>query len=144
MLNLLRAGARFFQKNIGWNRIGVLLSLAIIAVAVVVLVHMLRDTDVDEVIAAIKATQLRHIAAAAAFVAAGYFTLTFYDLFAAAHDRTQRDSLSDRRAFRIHQLFDRPQYRRHRVHRRRGALSHLFGATVSTPSKSRKYVSWRA
>ena len=82
MVNLLRAGARFFQKYIGWNRVGVLLSLAIIAVAVVVLIHMLRDTDVNEVIAAIKATQLRHIAAAAAFVAAGYFTLTFYDLFA--------------------------------------------------------------
>ena len=82
MVNLLRAGARFFQKHIGWNRVGVLLSLAIIAVAVVVLIHMLRDTDVNEVIAAIKATRLRHIAAAAAFVAAGYFTLTFYDLFA--------------------------------------------------------------
>ncbi len=82
MLKSLRAGAQFFQKYIGWNRMGVLLSLAIIAAAVVVLLHMLRDTDVDEVIAAVKATQLRHIAAAAAFVAAGYFTLTFYDLFA--------------------------------------------------------------
>jgi uncharacterized membrane protein YbhN (UPF0104 family) len=82
MLKSLRVGTRFFQKNIGWNRAGVLLSLTIIAVAVVVLLHMLRDTDVDEVIAAVKATQLRHIAAAAAFVAAGYFTLTFYDLFA--------------------------------------------------------------
>jgi uncharacterized membrane protein YbhN (UPF0104 family) len=82
MLKSLRAGAQFFQKYIGWNRMGVLLSLAIIAVAMVVLLHMLRDTDVDDVIAAVKATQLRHIAAAAAFVAAGYFTLTFYDLFA--------------------------------------------------------------
>jgi uncharacterized membrane protein YbhN (UPF0104 family) len=82
MLNLLRAGARFFQDHIGWNRVGVLLSLAIIAVAVVVLVHMLRDINVDEVIAALKSTQLRHIGAAAAFVAGGYFTLTFYDWFA--------------------------------------------------------------
>jgi uncharacterized membrane protein YbhN (UPF0104 family) len=82
MLNYLRAGARFFQNYIGWNRIGVLLSLAIITVAVVVLVHMLRDINVDEVIAALKATQPRHIAAGAAFVAAGYFTLTFYDWFA--------------------------------------------------------------
>ncbi len=82
MLNSLRAGARFFQNYIGWNRIGVLLSLAIIAVAVVVLVHMLHDINVDEVIAAVKATRLHHIAAAASFVAAGYFTLTFYDLFA--------------------------------------------------------------
>jgi uncharacterized membrane protein YbhN (UPF0104 family) len=82
MLNSLRAVARFFQNYIGWNRIGVLLSLAIITVAVVVLVHMLRNINVDEVIAALKATEQRHILAAAAFVAAGYFTLTFYDWFA--------------------------------------------------------------
>lgn len=82
MVELLRAGARFFQKYIGWNRIGVLLSLAIIAVAAVVLVHMLRDIKVDEVIAALKAIERKHIAAAAVFVAGGYFTLTFYDLFA--------------------------------------------------------------
>jgi glycosyltransferase 2 family protein len=82
MLKSLRAGARFFQDCLGWNRIGMLLSLAIIAVAVVVLVHMLRGIDVDEVIGAIRATKLRHIAAAAAFVTAGYFTLTFYDWFA--------------------------------------------------------------
>ena len=82
MLNSLRAGARFFQNHIGWNRIGVLLSLTIIVVAVVVLIHSLRGINVDEVVAAVKATERRHIAAAAGFVAAGYFTLTFYDLFA--------------------------------------------------------------
>jgi len=82
MLNSLRAVARFFQNNIGWNRIGVLLSLAIITVAVAVLVLMLRNINVDEVIAALKATEQRHILAAAAFVAGGYFTLTFYDWFA--------------------------------------------------------------
>ena len=82
MLNSLRAVARFFQNKIGWNRIGVLLSIAIIAVAVVVLVHMLRDIDADDVITALRATEPRHIAAAAAFVAGGYFTLTFYDWFA--------------------------------------------------------------
>ena len=82
MLNSLRAGARFFQNKIGWNKIGVLLSLAIITVAVVVLVHMLRDIKVDEVIAALKATKRRHILAAAAFVAGAYFSLTFYDWFA--------------------------------------------------------------
>jgi uncharacterized membrane protein YbhN (UPF0104 family) len=82
MLNSVRAVARFCQNKIGWNRIGVLLSLTIIAVAVVVLVRMLRDIDVDQVYAALRATEARHIAAAAAFVAGGYFTLTFYDWFA--------------------------------------------------------------
>jgi glycosyltransferase 2 family protein len=82
MLNSLRAGARFFQNHIGWNRIGVLLSLTIIIVAVVVLIHSLHGINVDEVVAAVKATERRHIIAAAGFVAAGYFTLTFYDMFA--------------------------------------------------------------
>jgi uncharacterized membrane protein YbhN (UPF0104 family) len=82
MVGVLRAVARFFQQKIGWNRIGVMLSIAIISVAVVVLFHMLHDTDVDEVVAALKATSAAHIAAAAFFVACGYFTLTFYDLFA--------------------------------------------------------------
>src|SRR6476619_3014707 len=82
MLNSLRAVARFFQKTIGWNRIGVLLSIAIISIAAVVLFHMLRDIDTNEVVSALKATQPTHIAAAAFFVACGYFTLTFYDLFA--------------------------------------------------------------
>jgi uncharacterized membrane protein YbhN (UPF0104 family) len=43
---------------------------------------MLRGIDVDEVIEAIKETEPRQIAEAGLFVAAGYFTLTFYDLFA--------------------------------------------------------------
>jgi len=82
MVRSLRAVARFFQDTIGWNRIGLLLSVTIITIAVVVLFHMLRDIEPDEVIAALKATNPRHIAAAALFVACGYFTLTFYDLFA--------------------------------------------------------------
>jgi hypothetical protein len=82
MLNSLRALARFCQDKIGWNRIGVLLSLAIIGVAAVVLVHMLREVDVDQVIAALKATRPHQIAGAALFVVGGYFTLTFYDWFA--------------------------------------------------------------
>ena len=57
MLKSLRAVARFFQNTIGWNRIGVLLSIAIISVAAVVLFHMLRDIDTNEVISALKATQ---------------------------------------------------------------------------------------
>jgi len=82
MVKSLRAVARFLQHTIGWNRIGMLLSIAIIGIALVVLFHMLRDIEPDEVVAALKATEWRHIAAAALFVASGYFTLTFYDLFA--------------------------------------------------------------
>ncbi len=82
MLNWLRPVAQFFQEKIGWNRIGVALSLTIIGIAVVVLYHMLRDINVHEVVHALKATRPHQIAAAAIFVAGGYFTLTFYDWFA--------------------------------------------------------------
>jgi len=82
MFKSLRAVARFFQDKVGWNRLGVLLSLTIIAVALVVLVHMLRGIDLDQVFHAIKSTGRHQITAAAGFVACAYFTLTFYDWFA--------------------------------------------------------------
>ncbi|HET7849713.1 MAG TPA: UPF0104 family protein [Pseudolabrys sp.] len=82
MLSVLRTVERFFRKTIGWNRIGMMLSLGIITVAVVVLYRTLRDTDVDEVVAALRATRPHQIALASAFVVIGYASLTFYDLFA--------------------------------------------------------------
>ena len=82
MLNVLRGSARIINDRIGWNRISFLLSVTIIVVAAVVLYRMLHDIEVDEVVEAVRATEPRQILLAALFVAAGYFTLTFYDLFA--------------------------------------------------------------
>ncbi|MFN3350615.1 lysylphosphatidylglycerol synthase domain-containing protein [Pseudorhodoplanes sp.] len=82
MVEMLRAVARFVSEKIGWHRIGFALSLLIIAVAAVVLFRMLRGIDVNEVINALRATPSYDIVLAALFVAFGYFTLTFYDLFA--------------------------------------------------------------
>src|SRR5438128_1820708 len=82
MLNALRAAARIFNERIGWNRLGFLLSIAIIAIAAVVLYRMLQGIEVVEVVDALRATQTHQIVLAGLFVAAGYFTLTFYDLFA--------------------------------------------------------------
>src|SRR5262245_1189220 len=82
MSSALRSTARFFDEKIGWNRVGFALSITIIAIAAVVLYRTLRGIDVREVVDAVKATPARNIALAAFFVAAGYFTLTFYDLFA--------------------------------------------------------------
>ena len=79
---ILNACSRFFRDKIGWHRIGVVLSVTIIAVAFWVLYHILHDIDVSEVIDAIRATEMRYIVFAGLFVAAAYFTLTFYDLFA--------------------------------------------------------------
>jgi glycosyltransferase 2 family protein len=82
MLTTLRAAARFLDEKIGLSWIGLALSITIIAIAAVVLFHILRDIDVDDVLDAIEAVPYRNIAFAGLFVAAGYFTLTFYDLFA--------------------------------------------------------------
>src|SRR5690348_7291124 len=81
-MKALRAVARFCQDTIGWNRLGFLLSITIISVAVVVLYRILREIEIKEVLQALEATPKRDIVAAGLFVAAGYFTLTFYDWFA--------------------------------------------------------------
>ncbi len=82
MLHPLRAAARFIDQKIGWNRIGLALSLVIIASAATVLYRILRGTNFSDVIVALKATDPLDVMLAGLFVAAAYFTLTFYDLFA--------------------------------------------------------------
>jgi len=82
MLHPLRAAARFIDRKIGWNRIGLALSLVIIASAATVLYRILRGINFSDVIVALKATDPVDVMLAGLFVAAAYFTLTFYDLFA--------------------------------------------------------------
>jgi uncharacterized membrane protein YbhN (UPF0104 family) len=82
ILDALHRAAVFLDRKIGWNRIGVALSLTIIAIALTALYRILRTINSAEVIDAIVTTDWRDIALSAAFVAGGYFTLTFYDLFA--------------------------------------------------------------
>jgi glycosyltransferase 2 family protein len=82
MLEAIRAAATFLRQKQVLHKVGVAISVAVIAVACYVLYHMLRGIDVAEVIEAIKSTERYQIALAALFVTAGYFTLTFYDLFA--------------------------------------------------------------
>ena len=82
MLKGLRVAAHFFNQKIGVSRLGVVLSLTIITIAVIVLYHILRDIDLDELVDALEATDWRTLLIAGLFVAAGYLTLTFYDLFA--------------------------------------------------------------
>ncbi len=77
-----RSARRFGAETIGWNRLGFLISLAIIIIALVVLYQMLRGIDVREVVDALLSADPNDIALAALFVAGGYFTLTFYDWFA--------------------------------------------------------------
>jgi uncharacterized membrane protein YbhN (UPF0104 family) len=78
----LRAAARFFDQKVGWQRVGFVLSVAIIAVAAVVLYRKLRDINVSKVLTAMATVEYHDVLIAGLFVAAAYFTLTFYDLFA--------------------------------------------------------------
>jgi glycosyltransferase 2 family protein len=82
VLDGLHRAAVFCDEKIGWNRIGVAISVTIIAIAATVLYRILRTINASEVVEAIVTTDWRDIALAALFVAGGYFTLTFYDLFA--------------------------------------------------------------
>jgi glycosyltransferase 2 family protein len=82
MLEPIRRAISFLRHRQVLHKMGVAISVTVIGIACYVLFHMLRDIDTFEVIEAIKSTETRSIALAAVFVAAGYFTLTFYDLFA--------------------------------------------------------------
>jgi uncharacterized membrane protein YbhN (UPF0104 family) len=82
MLESISRAVSFLRHRQILHKLGVAISVSVIAIACYVLYHMLRGIDVNEVIEAIKGTEPRSIALAALYVAAGYFTLTFYDLFA--------------------------------------------------------------
>jgi hypothetical protein len=82
MLEAIRRAISFLHRKQILHRLGVVVSITIIGIACYVLYHSLRGIDIGQVIEAIKQTEPRSIALAALFVAAGYFTLTFYDLFA--------------------------------------------------------------
>src|ERR1700745_827270 len=82
MLQTLRRAISFLRQKQVLHRLGVLISVTVIGIACYVLYHMLRGIDVAEGIEAIKGTEPSQIGLAALFVTAGYFTLTFYDLFA--------------------------------------------------------------
>src|SRR5579871_94145 len=82
MLEPIRRAISFLRHRQILHKLGVAISVTVIGIACYVLYHMLRDIDTFEVLEAIKSTEPRSIALAAVFVASGYFTLTFYDLFA--------------------------------------------------------------
>ena len=80
-LATLAIWARFFRDRIGWNGLSFLASLVVLCLAGLTLYRMLRDIHPDRVASAIVAMPASNIAIAAAFVAAAYFTITFYDFF---------------------------------------------------------------
>ena len=127
-LNAARTAARFCDEKIGWNRVGMLLSIAIIAIAIIALLRILKDIDLEELLDALRASDPRDIALASLFVAAGYFTLTFYDLFA-LHTIGRADV-----PYRVAALAGFTSY----------AVGHNVGATVFTGGavRYRIYSAW--
>src|SRR6201989_2458440 len=82
MLEAIRRAISLLRQKQILHKFGVAISIAVIGIACYVLYHMLRGIDAEEVVEAIKDTEPHQIILAGLFVAAGYFTLTFYDLFA--------------------------------------------------------------
>ena len=70
------------RKRLDWTRIGIAISVLMVTIAAVILVRLLRDIDVDKVIAALQAKSIQQISIAGIFVAVGYLAMTFYDFFA--------------------------------------------------------------
>jgi glycosyltransferase 2 family protein len=58
------------------------MGLLIVVIAGAALFRLLRDIDLDEVVAALRAKSVREVVIAGGFVLAGYVTLTLYDFFA--------------------------------------------------------------
>ena len=82
MLEAIRRAMSFLRQKQVLHKLGVAISITVIGFACYMLYHMLRHINAAEVIEAIKDTEPHQIILAGLFVAAGYFTLTFYDLFA--------------------------------------------------------------
>jgi glycosyltransferase 2 family protein len=82
MYRLLTALKRGFKEKIGWKRLGIALSLIIIALAVTHLVRTLKGVDSALVLTALTEIAPHRIALAALCVVGAFCTLTFYDFFA--------------------------------------------------------------
>ncbi len=61
----------------------------------------------------------------------------------AADHRQETRALPDRGAVELHQLRHRSQYRRHRIHRRRDPLPHLFGLRTDRDRRRKDLLSIR-
>src|SRR3954462_15131026 len=65
-----------------WSGIGVAIGLLIVVIAGAALFRLVRDIDLDEVVAALRAKSVREVVIAGGFVLAGYRHLAFHAFFA--------------------------------------------------------------
>lgn len=69
-------------RDARWKGLGVVVSVAIAAIAILALMHALRNVDYREVFAIVRSTDLGLLALALALVACSYGSLTLYDVLA--------------------------------------------------------------
>jgi glycosyltransferase 2 family protein len=82
MPNVTRVISRAIRQRLDWNRIGIAIGLLIVAIAAITLAQLLRDIEIDKVVAALRSKSIREILIAGVFVAIGFVALSFYDFFA--------------------------------------------------------------
>jgi uncharacterized membrane protein YbhN (UPF0104 family) len=73
---------RFLREKVNWHYVGIAIGLTLVAIACTVLYNILHDLEPAKVYGALRRTPPHALILAGVFVAAGYFTLTFYDYFA--------------------------------------------------------------
>lgn len=82
VVHRLRVIAKAFSETVGWHRLGIVLSIVIIAIAGIVLYRKLSGVDVGQVIAALRATPVGNVLIAGLLVTGSYVAYSFFDLFA--------------------------------------------------------------
>jgi uncharacterized membrane protein YbhN (UPF0104 family) len=82
MYRLLTTLQRGVRERIGWKRLGIAASLAIIVIAITTLVRTLKGVNIGVILVALAEKPLLQIALAALCVVGAFCTLTFYDFFA--------------------------------------------------------------
>jgi uncharacterized membrane protein YbhN (UPF0104 family) len=82
MRRLLITLRRAFNERIGWKRLGIAVSIVVIAIAITTLMRMLKGVNVGDILVALAEKPLLQIGLAALCVLGSFCTLTFYDFFA--------------------------------------------------------------
>jgi glycosyltransferase 2 family protein len=126
--NVLSAIAKAARNRIGWSTLAGAASLAIVALSAVALYRLLHGIDVGSFIGALKAQPPHALLLASGFVAASYFMLTCYDVFALR--AIGRKTIP----YRTAALASFTSY----------TIGHNFGATIFTAGviRYRVYASW--
>lgn len=82
MRQTLQNFSTWFEKHIGWHRVGLAVGVIVFSIAAFVLYRILRNISLTEVGNALSNVTWTQLALAGFFVALAYLTLTFYDYFA--------------------------------------------------------------